>query len=197
MEFPSKPAPADFPILDAIRHRWSPVIFSGQKVEDEKISRMFEAARWTQSSFNEQPWRFLYATKEDGEDRANLEGLLVESNAWAKDAGVLLVTFAKKTFAKNGKENRHCMYDAGAATGFLFLQLHDLGLIGHSMAGFDWKGANEALGVPDDYLAASMTAIGYPGDASKAPEAMRQRDQSPRMRNPQSSFVFKGHWPKA
>jgi nitroreductase len=195
MHFPQKPAPADVPILDPIRDRWSPVAFSPRTVEPEKIRTLFEAARWAPSSYNEQPWRYVYAQKDDGEARAAIESLLVEGNAWAKNAGFLMVTFAKKTFDRNGKENRHAMHDAGCATGYVLLQLSSLGLIGHSMAGFDWQGANVRLGVSDDYIAASMTAIGYHDDSAAA--ELHAREASPRVRNPQSAFVFHDTWPSA
>lgn len=196
MQFPHKPAPADFDILQSIRERWSPVIFSDQAVEQEKIDTLFEAARWAPSCYNEQPWRFVYAAKDD-EHREKLESLLAEGNAWAKQAGILLITFTRKTFTRNDKENRHAMYDAGCATGYLFLQLSSLGLIGHSMAGFDWQKANDLLGVPEEYLAASMTAIGYPGDPANANAALREREAGERVRNEQSEFVFRGTWPQA
>jgi len=195
--FPSKPAPADCPIPAEIRDRWSPLAFSGRPVEEEKIRAMFEAARWAPSSFNEQPWRFLYATKDDGNRRAALESLLAEGNAWAKEAYILLVSFAKTAFARNGKENRHAFHDTGCANGYLLLSLAPLGLIGHSMAGFDWQGANAALGVPEGFVAVAMTVVGYPGDPAALTPELRVREEAPRERIPQSSFVFRGSWPKS
>ncbi len=192
MDYPSKPVDTHLPILGPIRERWSPLAFSDRPVEQEKIDTFFEAARWAPSSYNEQPWLFVYATKDDTKDRVKTESLLAEGNAWAQRAYLLLIPFAKKVFARNGKENRHAAYDTGCATGYLFLQLHALGLIGHEMAGFDWKGANKAFGVSSEYEAMAMMAIGYPGDPSLLPEDLRTREAAARERKPLAEFVFRG-----
>src|SRR3989344_5959464 len=121
MDYPRKPAPADHEILEVIEKRWSPLAFSNEPLSDDVIQRLFEAARWAPSSFNEQPWLYVYAAKDDP-GRPALESLLVEGNSWAKDAGLLVISFAKKAFAKNAKPNYHHMHDVGAATGYLVLQ---------------------------------------------------------------------------
>lgn len=194
MHIPRKPATTDRPILDAIRERWSPVALSDTPIEEEKIATLFEAARWAPSSYNEQPWRYIYALKEDGNNREALEGLLVPGNAWAKNASVLAISFAKKMFARNGKENRHALHDCGCASGYLILQLSSLGLVGHQMAGFDAENANRILGVPDDFLPGSMIAIGYPGDHATLPEDLQKREEAPRTRNRVEAFAFRGGW---
>jgi nitroreductase len=196
MVFPHKPAPTQLPILRSVTERWSPLAFSAQPVEQSKIDIFFEAARWAPSSFNEQPWRYLYATKEDSEDRQKLESLLLQGNKWAKDAYILMITFTKRTFAKNGKENYHALHDLGCATGYLALQLPSLGLIGHEMAGFLREAANGILGVPPDFIPGSMMAIGYPGDHAALPQELREREEAPRERMVRRMFAFKGKWPQ-
>ena len=186
-------ATTDAPILDVISERWSPVIFSDTPIEAEKIASLFEAARWACSSYNEQPWRYIYALKGDP-GREKLESLLVEGNAWAKNAGLLLVDFAKKTFTKNGKPNTEALHDLGASNFAIALQATAMGLYSHQMVGFDAARASTDFGVPEDFVPGSMMAIGYLGDAATAPEALRKRQESPRMRNPASSFAFRGEW---
>ncbi len=110
---------------------------------------MLEAARWAASSSNEQPWRFLVATKADPPAFQKFLDLLVPANqAWAKSAPVLLITAAKKTFSRDGSTNRHAMHDAGQALANLFLQATALGLHAHGMAGFDQEKARRELGHP-------------------------------------------------
>lgn len=192
MDYPRKPTPLAFSILDAFRERWSPLAFSDRPVEDEKIRILFEAARWAPSSFNEQPWRYVYATKTDGEARERLESLLLPGNAWAKNTFLLAVTFAKKTFTYNGKENRHALHDTGAASAYLALQCPSLGLIAHQMAGFKVDEANVLLGMSDDFVPGSMIAIGYPGDPKDLDPQLLEREKAPRERKPQKEFVFRG-----
>ena len=191
---PEKPAPTDLPLIEPIKQRWSPVIFSAEPIDLKTIATLFEACRWAPSSYNEQPWRYIYATKDDGERRAKLESLLVDGNAWAKDAYLLLISFASKAFAKNAKPNPHAMHDLGTASGFLTLQAVSMGLLTHQMSGFYADKANETLGVPADFVPGSMMAVGYPGDLANAKPDMKERDAGPRQRNEQQAWVFHGKW---
>ena len=59
--------------------RWSPRAMSGEAVTEEELMSLFEAARWAPSSFNNQPWRILYARR-DTEHWPTFLGLLVEGN---------------------------------------------------------------------------------------------------------------------
>ena len=191
-----KPAKTDHPILDVIANRWSPLAFSEKPIEDEKVAQLFEAARWAASSYNEQPWIYVYAAKGD-EGRETLEALLVEGNAWAKHAGLLVVAFARKNFSKNGKPNVEAQHDVGAATAFLTLQAEALALVTHQMAGFYSDRANAALSVPLDYEPSSMIAVGYPGDSATLPEDLRKREESPRVRRKIEEFAFRGKFGKS
>lgn len=194
MTYPHKPVETSYPLLEVMKERWSPRLFAEQPVEEEKLKTVFEAARWAPSSYNEQPWRFIYATKDDGEAREKLESLLVEGNAWAKKAPVLIINFYKKTFAHNGKENRVALHDLGAANISIAYQATALGLITHQMSGFDAAKANALLGVPEDYFPGSMMTIGYAVQENEIPDAQKESELSPRKRNPQDTFVFHGTW---
>jgi nitroreductase len=190
--YPTKSTHTDAPIADLLQDRWSPVHFSEAPVPKEMIASLFEAARWAPSCFNEQPWLYVYAGTDDGETREAINSLLVPGNAWAKKAGLLIVSFAKKTFARNGKPNQYSLHDTGAASLQLVLQATALGLVSHQMAGFDHAKAKEVLHVPDEYEAGSMIAVGFPGDpATISPEA-KERESGPRQRRKVSEFVFHG-----
>ena len=52
---------ADHPIEPIFCKRWSPRAMSGAPITDAELMTMLEAARWAPSSYNSQPWRFLYA----------------------------------------------------------------------------------------------------------------------------------------
>lgn len=194
MAYPEKPAPTDLPLTEDIKRRWSPVAFSDKKLDQKMIDSVFEAARWAPSCYGDQPWRYVYATKDDGEKRAALEGLLAEGNAWAKNAYLLIVSFAKTTFAHNGKPNGYHMHDTGCASGYLVLQATHMNLIGHQMAGFAADKANAVLGVPADFAPGSMIAIGYPGDPKSMDEGSQKRDASPRSRKPLCDIAMRGGW---
>lgn len=193
MDFPQKKTPLDAPIAPLIAKRWSPYAFSPSSLSQEQITSVFEAARFAPSAFNEQPWRYIYAQKND-KGREELESLLMEGNSWAKNAGMLIIGFAKKTFTRNQKLNRHAMHDTGAASALLVLQATELGLVSHQMSGFHAEKANELLGMSEDFEPSSMIAIGHAGRHEELPEELQQRENAPRTRHPQADFVFLGRF---
>lgn len=190
-----KAAPADHPIHDLIRTRWSPRAFSDKHVSDETLRSLFEAARWAPSSSNEQPWAFLVSRKGDGANHEKMLGTLVEFNqAWAKNAPVLAIAVSKLAFAKNDTPNRNAFYDTGAAVALLSMEATALGLFVHQMAGFDPQKAREAFHIPAGWEAIAAFTIGHPGDPSSLPDTLREREQAPRARKPLSDFVMAGVW---
>ncbi len=196
MDYPHKKAPTNLPVIEPILERWSPLAFDPKPVEEEKILTMFEAARWAPSSYNEQPWRYIYAQKGD-KNREVLEGLLAEGNAWAKNAGVLMISFGKKNFSYNDSPNYYNLHDTGAASAYMVAQLPSLGLVGHQMMGFDRDHANEKLGVPDDFAPGSMIAVGYYAGQDGLDDGMKQREDGPRVRKDLHDIAFNGEWKAA
>jgi nitroreductase len=63
-----KHAQTDNPVHPLITQRWSPYAYSDKPVAKPDLLALFEAARWAASSYNEQPWVFLVATKDEPED---------------------------------------------------------------------------------------------------------------------------------
>ncbi len=193
--YPEKETPNAYPLLDIIKKRWSPVSFSDEEIEEEKIMSLFEAMRWAPSCYNEQPWRVVYATKKDREDYEKLSELLVGPNSWAKNAYMLLVICCERRFSKNNKDNKYAKYDAGAGALNLFLQAVSMGLIGHEMAGFSTKKAYSELNIPkDDVEVIAMMAVGYPANPDDMTEELKKRDNEKRTRNPVGSFIKKGSY---
>lgn len=192
---PEKPAETTFPVHDLIRRRWSPRAFADRPVEPEKFGSLLEAARWAASSNNEQPWRFILATRERPEDFARLLGCLKESNqVWARQAPALMLSVARLTFADDGEPNRHALYDVGQAVASMAIQATALGLVIHQMAGFFPDKARAEFGIPGDFEPVTAIAIGYQGDPATLPERQRLRELAPREREPLSRLVFAGRW---
>ncbi|TVQ81321.1 MAG: nitroreductase [Phycisphaeraceae bacterium] len=190
----SKHRKPDHQILDVFPKRWSPRAMSAEPVSREEWSRLLEAARWSPSSYNEQPWRFVYAFR-DTAHWSKLFDLLVEANqAWAQDAGVLALIVSKKTFSKNNSPNAVHVFDAGSAWQSLALQGISLGLVVHGMAGFDWDRARKDLNIPDDFSICAMLAVGKPGDPANLPEGYREMEQ-PSPRKPISEWSAEGKFP--
>lgn len=188
------PAPADYPIHPLIRDRWSPRAISPQPVEREKLLACLEAARWAPSSYNEQPWRYVVVTSDTPERLAEAQSVLVEGNAWAKRAPVLVCSAAKLTLTRNGQPNRHAMHDVGAASLNFFLEAFHQGLVAHEMAGFDVEKAREVFHIPDGFEPAAMIALGYQDDPAVLPPERAVQEIAPRKRRPLTEIVFEEDW---
>ena len=180
-----------------LERRYSPYAFSPRPVEPEKLHQLFEAARSAPSSYNEQTWRFVVASREDSEGFGRLLDTLVDQNRkWAGNAPVLVLSVAKGDFTHSGQPNRHAWYDVGQAAAYLTLQATELGLFVHQMAGFDPVKARQLLNIPDGYEPAAMMAVGYPGESESLPEALRQYDSTRRPRKPLDTLIFEGTFAK-
>ena len=190
-----KPAPVDHPIHDLLRQRWSPRAFAERPVAPALVRSLLEAARWAPSCFNEQPWAVLVAAREEAEEyRRLLECLVPANQTWAKRAPVLLLSVARRAFARNGKPNRHALHDVGLAMGNLTVEATARGLVVHQMAGIDVDRCRETYQIPEDWEPVTGLALGYPGDPAVLPEELREREQAPRQRKPLAEWVFTGRW---
>jgi nitroreductase len=189
------PAPAQFPIDPLLANRWSPRSFADRGVEPAKLRQLFEAARWAASCYNDQPWYYLVATRDDSAGFQKMLACLVEFNqAWAKSAPVLAISVARTKFKHDGSPNRHAQHDVGAASATLAIQAHSLGLAIHQMGGFDANRLRDTYHIPPDHEPMAAIAIGYPGDPSTLPDKLRERETAPRTRRPTSDFVYSGDW---
>lgn len=181
-----KPAVVEHPVQEIVRRRWSPRAFSDRPVEPGALRSLLEAARWAPSSYNEQPWAFLVARREEPAEFDRMLGCLVPGNqTWARSAPVLVISVAKQAFDRNGKPNRHAFHDVGAAAAWLTVEATARGLFVHQMAGIDVEKIRETFGVPAGLEPAAGIAIGYLADPA---------EPAPRVRKPQAEFVFSGGW---
>ena len=191
-----KHAPARLPIDDRIRRRWSPRSFADRMVTDKDLMTLFEAARWAPSSFNEQPWRFIVATRDDDQAFDDVLACLSPKNReWAMEAPVLMLTAARTVLAKNGGENRHAYHDVGLAMGNLILQAVTMGLYVHQMGGIDPERARQTFDVPAEFDVVTGVALGFLGDPENLDDPGRRASEtSSRSRRPLDDLVFENTW---
>jgi nitroreductase len=189
------PAATDHPVNELIAKRWSPYAFADRSVSENDLRSLFEAARWAPSSYNEQPWSYLVATRDQKEEFERLLSCLVEGNqAWAKLAPVLALGCTSLQFALNGKPNAAAQHDLGLASGTLVLEATARGLAVHQMIGILPDKARQLYQIPEGVQPLTGLAIGYAGDPGRLPEQIRPRDQARRTRKPTTAFVFGGKW---
>lgn len=190
-----KQATPDHPIHELVAKRWSPYAFADRPVSAADLRSLFEAARWAPSSYNEQPWTYIVATKEKADDFARLLSCLVEPNqAWAKNAPVLALGCTSLLFTKTGKPNAAAIHDLGLAAGNLCLEATARGLCVHQMIGILPEKAREVFRIPEGVQPLTGLAIGYVGDPAALPDNLKPRDLAPRTRKPLAQFIFAGEW---
>jgi nitroreductase len=176
-------------LLPALAERWSPRAFDPTAVVDESaIQAALEAARWSPSANNTQPWRFIVARRgSEAFDTivANLRGF---NQAWAVNASVLVVAIAETVDAE-GAPRHFATYDLGQAVAHLTVQAHHDGLHTHQMGGFDAAALQNAFGLEPRFVPTSVTAIGLLGDPESLPQPLREREVAPRTRRPLDETV--------
>jgi nitroreductase len=189
-----KPAVTSIAIADVIARRWSPrAIDPDQPVSREQLMALLEAARWAPSSFNEQPWRFIFAIQgEPAWDK--LSDVLLEGNAWARKAPVLVLTLAKNFHSHNNKPNKFAWHDLGQAVALLSIQATSEGLNLHQMGGFDSNKARDFFDIGDGYDPVSVISIGYRSEPEVLSDELKAREVNPQRRISLDEIAFRGHW---
>ena len=190
-----KAARTNHPINPLIAKRWSPYGFANRRVAPEDLCSVFEAARWAASSYNEQPWRYLVALRENrGEFQKALSCLTEPNKKWAQRAPIIAFGIVNHRFIRNDRPNRVALHDLGLASATLTLEAASRGILVHQMAGIFQERAQDIYQVPEHHEVVTGLAIGYPADEAKLDPPWAQRDTKVRSRRPIEEFVFQESW---
>jgi len=184
---------SNYPINPLILNRWSSRAMTGEALNDDDIMSLFEAARWAPSSYNNQPWRFIYA-KRNTEHWDRFFNLLAEGNKnWTKNAALLVVVISRKNFEFNEKPAITHQFDAGSAWENLALEASSRGIVAHGMQGFDYEKAGVDLGVPHDFEVMAMIAIGKKGPIEILPPELQEMEKLTD-RKPLKEIIMEGFY---
>jgi nitroreductase len=169
-------------LLPVLAERWSPRAFdSTAAVDEEKLTAALEAARWSPSAGNTQPWRFIVARRGSAAFAVIAENLTGFNKVWAGSASVLIVALAE-VIDPDGNERRFAKYDLGQAMAHLSVQAHHDGLHVHQMGGFDPDALRAEFDIDERFLPVSVAALGTLGDPDALPAPLRERELAPRTR---------------
>lgn len=186
----SKQVKTTLPINNLSKNRWSPRSFENKPIEKEQLLSIFEAARWSASAFNEQPWRFIVGYNGDETFQKIFSSLGEWNQNWAKNASVLILNIYKPFFTHNNQPNGTAQYDLGQAVASYSLEAVNQGLISHQMSGFDAKKANEIFNLGDEFASLSVTAVGHLAKPDLLPEELFKIELQNRMRKQMNQLVF-------
>ncbi len=189
-----KEANTKYPVTELIRKRWSARAFSKQSIDDDTLFTLFEAAGWAASANNEQPWRYIYAKREDKEAFEKMVNCLMPSNQpWAKNAAVLILCLAKTTMGAENKPNIAAHHDVGLSNATLLLQAVSQNIYGHMMGGYDRVKTKSEFTIPDNHDMVIFMALGYLDAPETLEEPFKARELTPRTRKELTEIVFHKH----
>jgi nitroreductase len=177
-----KKAKTKYPVLDIIKNRWSPRSFSDKKISAEELHTIIEAASWSFSAMNEQPWRYVVAKKGTPLFDSFLELLYSGNKVWNKNAAAFVLSIKKIKYTANDQPNVNALHDIGAANILLTLQANSMGIYTHIMEGFSKEKVKSFLKLDDDLEPVVMIALGYPDKPEKLEEPFKTRELTPRSR---------------
>jgi nitroreductase len=160
--------------------------FTSAPLTDGEVDAMVDAARWSGSSRNVQPWRFIVLREVETLRRLAEIGMPQTIPLSTAVAAIALVVPADPADAI------WVAYDEGRATERILIAASELGL----GAGITWIRRDiqprvaELLGLPGDRIVRTIVAIGHPSEAA-------QRPKSPpgTARLPRTEVVFVERWP--
>ena len=186
------------PIDPMFLERWSPRAFTAMGISEADLMTILEAARWAPSSYNSQPWRFLYARRDTPHWDKLLDLLVPFNRSWANNAAALVVLVSNPLMRPPGSDtdvpSHSHSFDAGTASGYLALQANRIGWFVHGMVGFDMDRAFAELNVPVGYRVEAAYAIGRLGDPAQLPDGLRSYE-FPSDRKPLNELAFEGRFP--
>jgi nitroreductase len=186
-----KQAPPVAGVLPVVLNRWSVRSFADRDVTSAELAKIFEAARWTASARNEQPWRFIVGTRNSATYHKIFDTLMEFNRPWVAAAPVLILTLATTTFTPDETKNPFNLYDLGAVATSITLQATAQGLVSHTVASIDRDALRQAFGIPEEIEIGTVIVLGYQGEPSAlSNELLIEKETAPRSRMPLNELVF-------
>lgn len=186
----TNPAPTEAPILDVLAERWSTRVYDAHAMLDEAaLQSALEAARWTPSANNTQPWRFIVARRGTPEFQTVHSALRGFNQSWTAAASALVV-FVAETETEDGSPLRMAAYDLGQAAAHFTVQAHASGLHTHQMGGFDAQAVSAAFGLEARFAPLTVMSVGSLGDIDQVDDELRERELATRTRHAVSELVL-------
>ncbi len=180
----------EFDLHEVFLQRWSPRALSSEPIAHDILMSLFEAAKWAPSSFNNQPWRFVYTYHGSEKFHVLLSVMNPYNHTWAQNASVLILVLSHRFFEKTGEISPSHSFDVGAACQNMALQATFYGLVIHIIEGFDKTLARQQMNIPDDYAIEVLIAVGKPISPLALPEHIQKRECHS-LRKPLEELVFK------
>ncbi|MEY4019011.1 MAG: hypothetical protein RLZZ590_311 [Actinomycetota bacterium] len=189
----SKTAITSAPIAPVLADRWSPRSYDEtHELSNHDLLSILEAGRWAPSANNVQPWRFSVGRRGDAVFGKIVENLKSWNAAWApKASAIIVVSGVVKNDA--GDPNAWSTFDSGIASAHMLVQIHELGLHGHMVAGIEFDELAKALGHGDQLKGLVGIVVGKAAPADKLEGPLYEREVATRVRLELDEIVIDGN----
>jgi nitroreductase len=162
-------------LLEAISARRSVREFLDSPVSEDKINKLLEAAQWAPSWANTQCARYIVIR--DSQTKSALKETLTPTNPArnAFDTCPLLIAVVAQLGLSAHKrgvpvdDRQWYMFDCALAAQNISLAACALGLGTVIVGAFDYKKANEVLGVAQNFQTVAILPVGFPKTVPSAP----------------------------
>lgn len=181
-----------------LRDRESVMVYDRtHELRPEELRAILEAARWSPSAGNSQPWGFIVGLRGDDTHASMVEVLSSANQAWAPSASAIILTLHQVATDEDHEiaYSDYAMFDLGQAVAHITVQARSMGLQVRQFGGFDHRAATERFAVPPHWAVTTGIALGLPGgpeDDALVPDWVRTRARLPRSRLPLEAFVHSG-----
>ena len=161
--------------------------FTDEPVARVDLDALADVARWSGSSSNSQPWRFIVVTDRDTVRKLGDAGLSQTRGLLTAAAAIAIVLPEELGMAVS------FAYDEGRAAERILVGATML----HIAAGICWvlkekrDAVHAILGVQPGWLVRTIVAVGHPTEAAKRPKA-----ELGKARLPRGEVVFEERWPE-
>ncbi|NNG38187.1 nitroreductase [Flexivirga sp. ID2601S] len=186
-----------------LRDRRSPSVFDpAHTLDDAALAALLEAARWSPSWGNTQPWRFLVGRRGDATHQRIVAALSRGNAQWVPAASAILIGLrqvgAEPDDPKGGlRTYDYTAYDLGQSAAHLCVQAVSMGLSVHQFGGFDHDAVAASFAVPAEWQVLSGIAVGRwlpPAERTDVDPANVEREERPRKRRPLDRLAFAGQF---
>ena len=154
----------DADVGEVLLARWSPTSWdTNHELAAGAVDHLLEAARWSPSAGNSQPWSFVTAHRGDATHARLVPLLAAGTRRWALDASLLVVNLCHRFVEGTDWDySEFAEYDLGQSVAHLTIQAQAMGLHTRQFRGFDRDAVEAELDVPKHWVAMTMTAVGRP-----------------------------------
>lgn len=181
------------PIAPILAERWSPRGFDAEyELTDDEVTALLEAARWSPSLSNTQPWKFIVARRGTPGFQAIVDGFMPFNTGWTERASALIIGLAETE--RDGTDLPWATFDLGQSAAHLTIQATELGLATRQMAGFHAEKFAESFELPASLVPKTVIAVGKHDASEDLPDTTREYDEksyAERSRKPIDEVLFR------